>query len=50
MNFSDVVNLAYQAFSINFTVFGVSINFFQVWAFGMVGSLIGWILYLLRGD
>lgn len=50
MSFANLINLTYQALSIDFTVFGVTINFFQVWAFGMVASLIGYILYLLRGD
>lgn len=49
MSFQDLISLVYKAMTVDFTVFGYSINMFQVYAFSIsIGVVAIIIRELLR--
>lgn len=41
---STILNLIYQAMTVNFTVFGFTINLFSFFVFSVVMSVIAWFV------
>lgn len=51
MNLQNLFNLIYQAMTVNFTVFGFTINLFSFFVFSVVMSVIAWFIRkFLGGD
>lgn len=44
MSFQDLISLVYQAMTVEFTVFGYTINMFQVFVFSITLSVVGIII------
>lgn len=44
MTFQNLISLVYQAMTVEFTVFGYTINLFQVYVFSITLSVVGIII------
>lgn len=44
MTFQNLISLVYQAMTVEFTVFGYTINMFQVYVFSITLSVVGIII------
>lgn len=44
MSFADLLNYIYQAMSVSFTVFGVTLNLWSFFVFSAIFSVVAWFI------